>query len=116
MSERRLCRICHERPVVPSRARGRDYRCGRCIYHSPGQQARNARYTKGAKRKAIVKRHNDRRVYVGEWYHSVARTVAEARAINAHIKERRREFVTRLSHREEAESAPARGIPTQAAV
>ncbi len=93
---------------MPSRARNGDYRCARCVHRSPGGQARLARYNAGAARKAVNKRHNQRRVMVGREYQSTARTVTEAQRINAHIKERTRELVTRLKNREEAESAPAR--------
>lgn len=109
MTENRVtCRVCHERPATPSRIKNSDYRCTRCIHRSPAGQARRRRYDAGAARKAINKRHNARRINVGKTYHSTARTAAEARRINAHIKERRREFVTRQQNREKAESPAAR--------
>ncbi len=93
---------------MPSRARYGDYRCARCIHRSPGGQARLARYNQGAARKAINKQHNDRRILIGREYHSMAHSAAEAQRINAHIKERTRELVTRLKNRKEAQGASAR--------
>lgn len=103
-----MCRLCGERPPTPSRAAHSDYRCTRCIHRSAAGQARRARYNAGPKRQAVVKRHNDRRLYIGGEYHSAARSGDQARRINAHIKERKREFISRFKNREEAEGAPAR--------
>ena len=93
---------------MPSRVRYGDYRCARCVHRSPGGQARQARYSAGAARKAINQRHNQRRIRIGQQYHSTARTAAEAQQINAHIKEKRLEFIERQQNREKAEGAPAR--------
>ena len=101
------CKHCG-RPATPSRVKNRDRRCKRCINASPAGKARIARYNASAARKAVQRKFNARRLYVGGAYHSTARTAAEARRINAHIKERRREFVTRQQNREEAESPAAR--------
>lgn len=103
-----LCRTCHERPVPPSRLRVRHYRCPRCIHRSPAGTAARARYNAGPKRRAVVKRWNDRRIYAGETYHSTARSAAEAQRINEHIKERTRGAIARLAHGKEAQGAAAR--------
>lgn len=103
-----ICRLCQERQATPSRVRVRDYRCTRCIHATPGGRARDARYTSGEKRRAIVRRSNQRRLHVGRAYYSTARSADEAQRINAHIKERIRELVTRLKNREEAQSPAAR--------
>ena len=102
-----LCKHCG-RPATPSRARNRDYRCKRCINASPAGQARLARYNGSSARKAVNKRHNARRIFLGRVYHSTVGGIAEARRINAHIKERRLEFVERQQDREKAEGATAR--------
>lgn len=94
MTAPRLCRLCGERPVCRSRLRVSDYRCTRCRHRTPAALARNRRYYQTDARKAVAQRHNQRRIYVGAEYHSSARSAAVARAINAHIKERRRELVT----------------------
>ena len=101
------CKHCG-RPATPSRAKNRDRRCKRCINQSPAGIARLARYNASAARKAVNRRHNARRIHVGGVYHSVARTADEAQRINAHIKERRREFISRFENREKAEGAAAR--------
>ncbi len=101
---------------MPSRIKHYDYRCARCIHRTPNGAARVARYNKSEKRRAVIRRSNARRVFVGGDYYSTARSADEARRINAHIKERTRELVTRLKNREEAEGATAGGVPPWAAV
>jgi hypothetical protein len=109
MTENRVtCRVCHERPATPSRVKNNDYRCTRCIHRSPAGAARLARYNASVARKAVMKRSNDRRIHIGRAYHSTAPTAEDARRINAHIKERRLEFVSRQQNREEAEGPAAR--------
>jgi hypothetical protein len=103
MTAELMCRLCLERHVSPSRILSRDYRCNRCRHRAAA--AVNARYNQGPKRKAVVKRSNQKRIFIGREYHSAACSVEAARAINAHIKERRRVFITRQQNREEAESA-----------
>jgi len=78
------------------------------VHQSPGGRARNARYNAGEARKAVNRQHNARRIVIGQEYHSTARTIEDARRINAYIKERLRELVERQSHRKEAQGAPAR--------
>jgi hypothetical protein len=51
---------------------------------------------------------NAKRIFVGDRYHSMAATPASAAAINAHIKEQRREFISRQQNREKAQGAAAR--------
>lgn len=103
-----MCRLCNERRPAPSRVRASDYRCARCIHRSPNGCARRARYVKGPKRQAVVRRSNQRRVFVGSEYHSSVGTAALALSINDFIKEKRRGFVARFAHGKEAQSAPAR--------
>lgn len=75
-------------------------------------RAAMARYRASAKRaevqkryeatlngRAVKKRIAARRLRIGGRYVGFARTVAEARAINAHIKEKLRGFVARQSAR-----------------
>lgn len=82
-----LCKHCG-RPATPSRAKNRDYRCKRCINASPAGQARLARYNGSSARKAVNKRHNARRIFLGRVYHSTVGGITEARRINAHIRDR----------------------------
>ena len=103
-----MCRLCGARPVAPSKVRNHDYRCKRCIHATPNGRANLARYNASAKRRAVQRRANAKRIYVGGAYHSTARTADEARRINAHIKERTREFISRFENREEAEGASPR--------
>lgn len=103
----RICRTCGERPVSPSRLRTRDYRCSRCVHNTPLARARTARYHQSAKRRAVMARDNAKRIYIGQRYHSRV-DADDARRINAHIKERRREFVTRQSDGKEAQGATPR--------
>jgi hypothetical protein len=107
-AEPRLCRLCHERHVPPARVRARDYRCTRCIQRSAAVTPARARYNAGAKRRAVVQRANQRRIYIGRTYHSTAPSAAEAQRINDHIKEKRREFVEGFSHREKAQGPTSR--------
>lgn len=102
-----LCKHCG-RPATPSRARNRDYRCKRCINASPAGKARLARYNGSSARKAVNKRHNARRIFLGRVYHSTVGSGDAAMRLNAHIKERRLAFVKRQQNREEAQGAQAR--------
>lgn len=86
------CRLCG-RPATPSRVRHRDRRCKRCINSTPEAKARLARYNASESRKAVNKRANARRIYLGRVYHSTAGDVDEARRINAHIRQRLSAFV-----------------------
>jgi len=104
----RLCRVCNDRQAMPSRIRRRDYRCSRCIHQSAHGQARLARYNAGAARRRAQARSNAKRIFVGNTYHSQAATAEQAKRINAHVKERQREFISRFADREEAQGAPAR--------
>lgn len=72
--------------MAPSRERNGNYICSRCFHRSPGGQARLARYNAGAARKAVHQQHNHRRIMIGATYHSAARTVEDAKRINAYIK------------------------------
>jgi hypothetical protein len=112
----RLCRLCQERPVPPSRLRDHDYRCSRCRHRSPSQRASTARYFKSEKRRAVVKKSNQQRIAIGRIYHSRVKDVEMARTINAHIKERRLGFVKGQSDREEAEGATEGRIQAETAV
>jgi len=112
----RLCRLCGENPVSPSCLKRFDYRCARCRHQTPAARAYQATYSRSANRRAVVARSNAKRICVGGVYHSMARTVGDARRINAVIKERLREFIARRSYREETESATACGISSQTAI
>jgi hypothetical protein len=70
--------------------------------------------TQTEERRAVAQRATARRIYIGRAYHSTARTADEARRINDHIKERKREFVTGLKSREKAEGAQARSVQSTA--
>jgi hypothetical protein len=88
----RMCRLCRKRRVPPSCLTSGDYRCSRCRHRTPHAMARDRRYARGALRRAVVKRDNDKRIWVGDDYHSRTQTADLARLINAHIKDRRRCF------------------------
>jgi len=80
------------RPALPSWAKLHRYRCARCKHSTPAAKARNARYFQSAKRKAVMKRDNEKRIMIGDQYHSRAATVEQARAINDHIRGRCRAY------------------------
>lgn len=86
-----LCRKCGERPVPPSVLKQQSYRCSRCRHATPAARARIRRYFASAKRKAVIKRDNAKRIFAGETYHSRATTPEHARAINAYLRERIRQ-------------------------
>lgn len=88
MAEVGLCWQCGERPCIPSRLKTGHHICARCRNSSPAAQARIARYFQSAKRKAVMKRDNAKRLFVGAEYHSRVATVEQARAINRHVRER----------------------------
>lgn len=88
-----MCRLCGERSVPPAREKARDYRCSWCRRQTPAQQAVFARYNKSEKGRAVYRRNNAKRIFVGRQYHSYAPTAALARVINTHIKERRSAFI-----------------------
>lgn len=102
-----LCKDCGERPVSPSCLARHDYRCSRCRHSTPAGIARNRRYFRSDKKRACNRLSNAKRIFVGAAYHSMAHSAETARAIQAHIKERRRGFIARQSNREEAESPTA---------
>lgn len=91
MAEVVLCRTCGERPCIPSRLAICHYVCAPCRNRTPAAKARLARYGQSAKRRAVMRRDNAKRLYIGRDYHSRVATVEQARAINAHIKERVRQ-------------------------
>lgn len=116
MTAPRRCRLCGTAPVAPSRLRAHDFRCSRCRHSTPAARARNARYFQTAKRAEVRKRSNAKRIFIGRVYHSMGTSAEIVRRITAHIKERRREFVTRQQDGEEVEGTPASRIPPEAAV
>lgn len=93
MAEVALCRRCGGRPCMPSRLAVGHHVCARCRRSTPAAKARNARYFQSEKRKAVMKRDNAKRLYIGSEYHSRVASVEQARAINAHIKERVKQYV-----------------------
>jgi hypothetical protein len=103
-----ICRLCRERPVPPSRIGVHDYRCSRCRHQTPAMLEVGRRYNQTDRRRAVVKRSNAKRIFLGRQYHSAASTPEVARVINAHIKEQRREFISRQQNREKAQGAAAR--------
>jgi hypothetical protein len=88
--------------VAPSRVSVQDYRCRRCRHHTTAMREATKRYGRTDKRRAVIKRSNAKRIFVGRQYHSAARTAQDARLINALIKDRRHAFIERLTDREEA--------------
>ena len=67
--------------------------------------AAQRRYEQTAKGKATLKRHRDKRIFLGRnRCVGIAQTVEQARAINAHIKVRKRELIARQSAGAEAQS------------
>lgn len=90
-----LCRLCHERTVPPSHLERSDHRCSRCRNSTPAAKARSARYLQSDTYRRTNQRVNACRVWVGHEYHSHAETEADARAIGAHVKARRRAFFAR---------------------
>ena len=93
----KLCRLCAERPVAPSRLREHDYRCSRCRHQTPAMRETNRRYFQSDLRRAVAKRSNDKRIFIGRQYYSSAPTLEDAQRINAHIKDRRHAFIERLA-------------------
>ena len=71
------------------------------------------RYVSSAKGRRRQDRQNQQRIFVGEVYYGRAPHAAQ---INQYIKERKREFIARQSHREEAEGASAGGVSPEAAI
>lgn len=100
MAEVGLCWQCGERPCIPSRLKTGHHICARCRNKTPAAQARIARYQQSAKRKAVMRRDNAKRIYVGAEYHSRVATVEHARAINRHVSSRMAAF--RSYQRDEA--------------
>lgn len=94
MAEVMLCRQCGERPAMPSCVARRRYRCAKCRHSTPAAKARNARYFQTDKRRAVMARDNAKRLFVGRDYHSRVATVEHARAINTHVRQRVRQYVT----------------------
>lgn len=91
MAEVGLCWQCGKRPCIPSRLKTGHHICARCRNASPKARARIARYQQSAKRRAVMRRDNAKRIYVGAEYHSRVASVDDARAINARIRERVRQ-------------------------
>jgi hypothetical protein len=96
-----LCKTCGERPVSPSAVASQSYRCSRCRHATPAARARDRRYNATAKRKAVMKRDNAKRIFIGREYHSRS---DHAQQINAHIRSRLHGLVERQQNREKAES------------
>ena len=136
MSDVRLCRICHEKPCQPARARVRDYICSRCYQRQPTARAfrisekgkiREQRYRASAKGRARTARYQHteqgrrlrqeleaRRIRLCERTFGYADTVDEARAIRAYIKARLLEFKSRQSERAKAEGDSDGAVSTEA--
>jgi hypothetical protein len=88
----RLCRVCKERPSTPGRARHGQYLCSRCNNARPTGFASRQRYLASKKCRETRQRYhlnaNQRRIFIGQRYHSTVASVDIAQRINAHIKER----------------------------
>jgi len=87
-----LCRRCQARPIPPSHLRACRYRCTACRQSTPAAVARRRRYFASDKRKAVMAQDNARRIWVGRSYAGRAATGAQAGAIQAHIRQRVKEF------------------------
>lgn len=87
------CRLCRVHPVPPSNLVREDYRCSNCRNNTTAARARRARYYVSDKRRAVLKRTNAKRIWVGSHCHSYADTVEQAQAIRAHVTARRRAFL-----------------------
>lgn len=80
-------------------------------------RAAQKRYEQTAKGKACLKRHRDKRIWLNRNHAiGVAKTIEDAKAINAHIQRRKREFVTRFAAGAETESLPPRAVRPETTV
>lgn len=112
----RLCRLCGERHVCPSRMRAHDYRCSYCRYRNPSQRAAVARYDRSPRGRANKARSDVKRIWIGRQYHSRAKTAETARMINAHIRERRLAFIKGQQDRKETEGPATGRVSTEATI
>jgi hypothetical protein len=94
----RLCRLCNERPVSPSRLREQDYRCSRCRHRTPAQQAAVRRWRRTPKGREVDAQVRQRRIFIGTRYHSLVKSAEEAERINAHIKAELSAFKQKQKH------------------
>lgn len=97
--------VCHGEPLL---VYGTKRMCG------VKQRLRTRRYQATDAGRIAKANANHRRVRLGTRHLFSAETTGEAGALNAHIKERLSEFVTRQSARAQAEGAPASAVPPQA--
>ncbi len=86
-----LCRQCQTRPIPPSHLRACRYNCTRCRFSTPAAVARRRRYFASDKRKAVMKRDNAKRIWVGDHYYGRAATIEQARALTHHATTRRQQ-------------------------
>jgi hypothetical protein len=97
----------------------RHYTCIRCHNNTPAQVAARARYRASAKWRASYQAQNatknKRRIFIGHDYHSLVKDPEVASAVNAHIKERLCELVTRQQAGAQAEGDSVGAIPAEAA-
>ena len=78
--------------------------------------AAQRRYEQTEKGKATLKRHRDKRIFLGRnRCVGIAQTIEQARAINAHIQRRKRAF-TRQQAGAEAQSLPPGAVQAEAAI
>jgi len=111
----KVCRFCGGTDIRASLLRTRRYICDECLPAVNAQTnrthaARRVRYDhseKGRTRRRL-------RLWVGQACVGRADTVERAAQINAHIRRRRREFITRFASRAEAESGAADHVSSQA--
>lgn len=106
------CGRIANRPVRPQKH-------WRCSYCQPCWQRlasnRRAQWASlNQRRRAKRAEANKRMLRIGDRCVGYAKTVEHARAINAHIQRRVREFKSRLKARAEAEGAAAGAVPAQA--
>jgi hypothetical protein len=107
VADGRLCRLCNERHVSPSRLREQDYRCTRCRNNTPAGRQAKARYNRKPERVAASRRRGRLRIFIGKKYHSTVKSAEEAERINAHIKERLSAFKQGQQNRKKAQGAAA---------
>jgi hypothetical protein len=87
-----ICNRCHERPVPPSHLKQGRWQCWRCREHTAAALARRKRYRASLARKAVMKRDNAKRIFVGHDYYGRAATVEQARAATTHATKRRQQY------------------------
>jgi hypothetical protein len=123
----RLCGTCRARRIAPSNLARCSYRCYRCRQNQEKRRRSLSRYNASEKRRAVwaryeasekgrlmTSRRRARRIFVGAEYHSMAKTVEQAAAINAYIRRLLSEFVQGQRARAKAEGFSAGSIPPQA--